>query len=118
MNESRDEKPPEFQPKIPLWMRNHYDALEPIQRWQCDMASVQEQQNNWIMEQHKRAEAHRMVIDVRVDTLANDVRPVVILVNNLKSLRSKIVAAIFAILIPMGLAVFGAWLHKKFGGNP
>ena len=96
MSEERDSVP-DFKPKIPMWMQPHYDHLTPIQRWQCDLASVQEQQNSWMMTRLMEAGQHRTQINLRVDStddklvrLADDVLPVIILVRNLRSIKSRV----------------------------
>jgi hypothetical protein len=112
------QQPTKFEPKIPLWMRPHYDAMPPHEQWKCDMASVQEQQNNWLMEHAVRADEHRAHINKRVDDLATEVKPVVATFKLLATVRAKLMAIALAILIPMALAVFGAWVSSKFQSKP
>ncbi len=107
-------EPPEFKPEIPLWMKPHYDALPPHERWKCDLAIVQDMKNDWLIARAREAADHRSWINKRVDELAENVQPVVSAFALAKSVKGLCVAVLLILVVPAGLAILGAWASSWF----
>lgn len=109
-------QPPEFGPKIPLWLKAHYDELDPMEKWKCDQFSIQDQQNAWMMERHMKADEHRTHINKVVDDLKIEVRPAVTLAKWAMTFRGAAVGLLTLIGVPTLVALIAEWLKTRFHG--
>lgn len=105
--------PEEFRSKIPLWIKPQYDKLTALEKWQCDLASVQEQQNNWLMEHAKRADKHRTFINQEISDLKMEVKPAVRLAKWVTTVKGGAITLLTLIGIPVAIEFVKDWIQGR-----
>ncbi len=112
---SDTQKIPEFKPVIPLHLRRHYEGLSAPEKWQWDSDSVQQQQNDWLVNHAHTADQYRRQIEVRLSNVEQDVKPLVGMHKMMKQVKLRVSVIITLIIVPIFLAIFGAWISTRFG---
>lgn len=106
-----EENPPKFDADIPVHLLKD---ISDGSKWMYEQISVHGKKADWLIDHAKRADDHRTHINKVVSDLDVKVTPAVNLAAKVTTLRGRIVAVVLLIVIPMGLAVFGAWVGSVF----
>lgn len=108
---SETQKIPEFRPNIPSHLLHGKTKSE---CWIYEQLSVQGQQNHWLIERAVKTDERHKAADKRMEDIESRLIPFekkwVVL-----TAKWSIIALLFsALVIPIGLAVFGAWVSSLF----
>jgi hypothetical protein len=99
--------PPQFSPNIPKHLLADMDEQE---RWLYERASIQEQQNEWLMRRAIMADVRHAKADSRMSTIEARIKPFEELKVVLTAKWSVLAILFSGLVAPLLLAAFGAWI--------